>query len=88
MHIFHAHVLDRHRHAGEISTVPAICSNNRVSRIHIKERRGQFDAATVAEIDELSMIGDDCQIKPGRRSSTRCWARDASLKSARALKIL
>ena len=23
------------------------------------------DAATVAEIDELSMIGDDCQIKPG-----------------------
>ena len=38
---------------------------NRVGRIHIKERRGQFDAATVAEIDELSMIGDDCQIKPG-----------------------
>jgi len=39
--------------------------NNRVSRFHIKERRGQFDAATVAEIDEISMIGDDCQIKPG-----------------------
>src|SRR5438067_5939456 len=38
---------------------------NRVGRIHIKERRGNFDAATVAEIDELSMIGDDCQIKPG-----------------------
>src|SRR4029453_15311135 len=38
---------------------------NRVGRIHIKERRGQFDAATVAEIDDLSMIGDDCQIKPG-----------------------
>ena len=38
---------------------------NRVSRFHIKERRGQFDAATVAEIDDLSMIGDDCQIKPG-----------------------
>jgi NDP-sugar pyrophosphorylase family protein len=38
---------------------------NRVSRFHIKERRGQFDAATVAEIDELSLIGDDCQIKPG-----------------------
>ena len=38
---------------------------NRVSRIHIKERRGQFDAATVSEIDELSIIGDDCQIKPG-----------------------
>ncbi len=38
---------------------------NRVNRIHIKERRGQFDAATVAEIDDLSIIGDDCQIKPG-----------------------
>jgi len=38
---------------------------SRVGRIHIKDRKGQFDAATVAEIDELSMIGDDCQIKPG-----------------------
>jgi mannose-1-phosphate guanylyltransferase len=38
---------------------------NRVGRIHIKERRGSFDSATVAEIDELSIIGDDCQIKPG-----------------------
>src|SRR6476660_3993387 len=38
---------------------------NRVGRFHIKERRGNFDAATVAEIDDLSMIGDDCQIKPG-----------------------
>jgi NDP-sugar pyrophosphorylase family protein len=37
----------------------------RVSRIHLKERRGDFDAATIAEIDELSMIGDDCTIKPG-----------------------
>ncbi len=40
---------------------------NRVGRIHIKERRGSFDSATVAEIDELSIIGDDCQIKPGAR---------------------
>lgn len=39
--------------------------NNRVTRIHIKERRGNFDVATRAEIDELSMIGDDCVIKPG-----------------------
>jgi len=38
---------------------------NRVSRIHIKDRRGKFDEATRAEIDELSIIGDDCQIKPG-----------------------
>jgi mannose-1-phosphate guanylyltransferase len=37
----------------------------RVTRIHLKERRGNFDAATIAEIDELSMIGDDCTIKPG-----------------------
>ena len=40
---------------------------NRVGRIHIKERRGSFDSATVAEIDEFSIIGDDCQIKPGAR---------------------
>ncbi|MBA3513262.1 MAG: NDP-sugar synthase [Pyrinomonadaceae bacterium] len=40
---------------------------NRVGRIHIKERRGSFDSATVAEIDDLSIIGDDCQIKPGAR---------------------
>ena len=38
---------------------------NRVGRIHVKDRKGQFDAATVAEIDDLSIIGDDCQIKPG-----------------------
>jgi len=38
---------------------------NKVGRIHIKDRRGQFDAATIAEIDDSSMIGDDCQIKPG-----------------------
>ena len=38
---------------------------NRVTRIHIKERRGQFDSATVAEIDDVSIVGDECQIKPG-----------------------
>jgi len=38
---------------------------NKVSRIHIKERHGNFDSATHAEIDELSMIADDCTIKPG-----------------------
>ncbi len=38
---------------------------NRVTRIHIKDRRGKFDEATRAEIDERSIIGDDCQIKPG-----------------------
>jgi len=38
---------------------------NRVSRIHVKERHGSFDSATHAEIDELSMIADDCTIKPG-----------------------
>jgi mannose-1-phosphate guanylyltransferase len=37
---------------------------NRVTRIHIKERRGKFDAATHSEIDDLSMIGDECTIKP------------------------
>jgi NDP-sugar pyrophosphorylase family protein len=39
--------------------------SGRVTRIHLKERRGNFDLATIAEIDDLSMIGDDCTIKPG-----------------------
>ena len=38
---------------------------NRVTRIHIKERCAEFDAATIAEIDDLSMIGADCVVKPG-----------------------
>jgi NDP-sugar pyrophosphorylase family protein len=38
---------------------------DRVGRIHIKNRRGNFDAATIAEIDDVSIIGDDCTIKPG-----------------------
>jgi NDP-sugar pyrophosphorylase family protein len=37
----------------------------RVARIHLKERRGDFDAATISEIDDISMIGDDCTVKPG-----------------------
>lgn len=37
---------------------------NRVGRIHIKERKGKFDAATVAEVDDASIIGDNCTIKP------------------------
>ncbi|HEX8775134.1 MAG TPA: NDP-sugar synthase [Pyrinomonadaceae bacterium] len=39
--------------------------SGRVGRIHLKERRGNFDSATIAEIDDISMIGDDCTIKPG-----------------------
>jgi len=38
---------------------------NRVGRIHIKDRHGDFESATIAEIDELSIIGDECSIKPG-----------------------
>src|SRR5204862_162980 len=38
---------------------------NRVKRIHIKDRRGKFDSATHSEIDELSIIADECTIKPG-----------------------
>lgn len=41
--------------------------NNRVTRIHIKKRLGEFDAATLAEIDDNSIIGDDCTIKPGAK---------------------
>ncbi len=40
---------------------------NRVSRIHVKDRRGKFDAATHAEIDDLSIIGDECTVKPGAK---------------------
>jgi mannose-1-phosphate guanylyltransferase len=38
---------------------------NRVTRIHMKDRRGDFDSATHSEIDELSIIADDCTLKPG-----------------------
>ena len=38
---------------------------DRVGRIHVKDRRGTFDAATHAELDDLSMVGDGCVIKPG-----------------------
>ena len=39
--------------------------SNSVGRIHLKNRRGDFDMATVAEIDESSVIADGCMIKPG-----------------------
>jgi NDP-sugar pyrophosphorylase family protein len=38
---------------------------NRVTSFSLPHGRGNFDAATAAQIDELSMIGDDCVIKPG-----------------------
>ena len=38
---------------------------NRVSRLRITSRRGDFDLATIAEIDETSIIADGCTIKPG-----------------------
>ena len=37
----------------------------RVRRVETPTRLGNFDAATAAEIDSLSMIGDECTIKPG-----------------------
>ncbi|HVF54751.1 MAG TPA: NDP-sugar synthase [Pyrinomonadaceae bacterium] len=37
----------------------------RVGGIDLSRRRGDFDAATAAEIDELSMVADGCTIKPG-----------------------
>jgi NDP-sugar pyrophosphorylase family protein len=36
-----------------------------VSNINLKERRGDFDAATASEIDDRSLIADGCTIKPG-----------------------
>lgn len=38
---------------------------NRVTRFHVKDRRGNFDSATHSDIDELSIVADDCTIKPG-----------------------
>src|SRR2546423_8486665 len=38
---------------------------NRVTRFHLKDRRGDFDSATHSEIDDLSIVADDCTIKPG-----------------------
>jgi len=37
----------------------------RVRGIKLKDRRGSFDAATHAEIDDISIIADDCTVKPG-----------------------
>lgn len=37
----------------------------RVSHINLAERRGDFESATAAEIDESSLIADGCTIKPG-----------------------
>jgi NDP-sugar pyrophosphorylase family protein len=38
---------------------------SKVTRFHLKDRRGEFDAATHSDIDELSIVADDCTIKPG-----------------------
>jgi len=37
----------------------------RVRGIPLKDRRGSFDAATHAEIDDLSLVADECVVKPG-----------------------
>jgi mannose-1-phosphate guanylyltransferase len=37
----------------------------RVRGIHLKQRRGDFELATHAELDDLSLVADDCTIKPG-----------------------
>jgi ADP-glucose pyrophosphorylase len=37
----------------------------RVRDIDLQGRRGAFDAATHAEIDGLSLIADECIVKPG-----------------------
>ena len=35
---------------------------SRVTRFHLKDRRGNFDSATHSQIDELSIVADDCTI--------------------------
>lgn len=39
--------------------------SERVTRIHLNERRGLGDISETAEIDELSLIGEGCTIKSG-----------------------
>ncbi len=39
--------------------------SGRVRGLKLKDRRGAFDAATHAEIDDLSLIADECVVKPG-----------------------
>ncbi|MGB8508552.1 MAG: NDP-sugar synthase, partial [Pyrinomonadaceae bacterium] len=39
--------------------------SGRVRGLELGERRGDFDAATAAEIDDLSLVADNCTIKPG-----------------------
>lgn len=39
--------------------------DDRVARMNIQERRGDFELATSAEVDGRSMIADDCTVKPG-----------------------
>src|SRR5947208_8960194 len=50
---------------------------NRVTRIHIKNRRGTFDSATHSEIDELSMIAAESSMQaPMQTSNSGCgWPR-------------
>jgi NDP-sugar pyrophosphorylase family protein len=40
---------------------------DRVARLPLGERRGKAEVSPEAEIDALSIIGDDCVIKPGAR---------------------
>jgi ADP-glucose pyrophosphorylase len=37
----------------------------RVRGVELRAQRGSFDAATHAEIDGLSLIADECIVKPG-----------------------
>jgi NDP-sugar pyrophosphorylase family protein len=37
----------------------------RIGGVRFKERRGAADIATHAELDDLSLIADDCTVKPG-----------------------
>lgn len=39
--------------------------SGRVGRIKLDSRRGDFELATHAEVDDLSVIADDCTVKPG-----------------------
>ncbi|HVG38071.1 MAG TPA: NDP-sugar synthase, partial [Pyrinomonadaceae bacterium] len=38
---------------------------DRVTTFTLPKRQGSFDAATAAQIDDRSMVADDCVIKPG-----------------------
>jgi len=57
--------MDGYRHACAVPTGPSRSVGQSCFADSIKDRRGKFDSATHSEVDELSVIADECTLKPG-----------------------